>query len=139
MFDNGKKCCSTSKKTNDSNLNNSCNGGNLLFDSICCAGTSIDCPIQQEYGGCLDLGKITNFYFDSQNLFSENSFPAHFNLPGDYQNVKNQLGSMFYKKLQNKIDFSTAKNQCELDGILSNSTVHLPIPKSGYFINYSHS
>ena len=71
------------------------------------------------------------FKFSSQHLLSENPLPTHFNLPSDYQNVKNQLGSIFYKTLQNKMDFLTAKNQCELDGILSNSTVHLPIPKSG--------
>ena len=134
VFDNGRKCCSTNRKTNDSNLNNTFNGGDLLFDSISCAGTFIDCPIQQQYGGCLNLGKITNtmfFKFGSQHLLSENPLPTHFNLPSDYQNVKNQLGSIFYKTLQNKMGFLTAKNQCELDGILSNSTVHLPIPKSG--------
>ena len=63
VFDNGRKCCSTNRKTNDSNLNNTFNGGDLLFDSISCAGTFIDCPIQQQYGGCLNLGKITNTLF----------------------------------------------------------------------------
>ena len=60
MFDSGKKCCSTNRKANKLSLNKSCDGGDLLFDSICCAGTSIDCPIQEQFGGCLDLGKIIN-------------------------------------------------------------------------------
>ena len=81
----------------------------------------------------LILVRLEHHAFQSLNLSSENSSPSHFNLPDDYNYVENQMGSLFYKTFKNKIDYTSANNQCEIDSATSNSTVLLPIPKSGNF------